>query len=763
MAELPPEWQDGRDLGNFMPAINDAHTRLGATFGPIPLNHLLTEDPDTGQIHWCKDLSLVALDLMESLTRQGLLVRRTPQRLMGGQSADSEWELQHLDWRLFVVMERVPPQRDFSPTSVRLHHALAWNQLKPSEPVRPAITTAVIANESPETLMTLPVTWLQQEQQVLPLLNQLGPAQTLEWLRPQLPLDNSVLKLLLPPLTDWGMHEVLAQVVESAPQKTARAWVLLAGGPGILRRAVLQASIATQQFWINMVRNALPTLFHFEMPSIFTQPNGRTLIGAALLAGNEGTLRALLKLFSDCCETFPDRSQRWRGFLEVPVQDAMRAGSLQTLKVFAQEMVDMADWGRLSAGQLQPLLEGPVYGSGCAGALSAGHTDGVEWFHDLIGELGRRGLLSPSQIEAMVCSKPEEGNSGAMEAIVHVHANALRAHLMQLLNHAKAERLSSYRLTEALACRSHLGATGLGTMIERHDEDTCRRVWIECVMQARVEDLIDTRSLVDLLSARPASGVPFIRRLIKSPVDEEARTNVWLDILAAFHSRQLLNQNEVMELLEARGRPRGSEALPMMVCALNTWAKPFAVESCIKLAFNAYQRGLISQAHLGPLINPPDSRDHSQAPALITAVKSGRLAEVEQYLDTLRAQAETAALPKEVLRDLLDGRTRPGHSALATAVAEKNTAMVELLLNASKDAVSRKLIDPEQWCELLWEPEGITGPVQAYTEAPSPAVYNLLRAAASHAQRHQWLEGPAGQQMWVELMALPYPHLPPPP
>lgn len=103
------------DLGDHLPLVRSTVHQLNATYGTVPLHHLLEADDNGSHTRWQTDLSLLTHDLLQALERQGLIVPQPPAPLVQGQHDGRDWDLMHVDWRLFLVGEQPGGRRRQAP------------------------------------------------------------------------------------------------------------------------------------------------------------------------------------------------------------------------------------------------------------------------------------------------------------------------------------------------------------------------------------------------------------------------------------------------------------------------------------------------------------------------------------------------------------------------------------------------------------------------------------------------------------------------
>ncbi len=791
---LPEPLRDPQaDLSEATPLIGPAHTQLNASFGSIGLHHLLSEDDATGQVRWNSDVTLVALDVLHELETLGLVVRTEPMALMHSVATTWEWELLHVDWKLFFVNERWPPATEVAPVPVQLRHLRSMVETSPpgSSTVN-TLVDAVLQSEPPDRLMDILPEWLGTEGQMRAQLQTLGGRRSMEWLARHTPdgVPEPVLQRLLPALTELGMSEVLGKVMTPSHRFTPRDWMAVAGGMDMLHRSIREGDATCQSLWCTVLYAARHELSGADLQEAFLVPGQPSLLTLALLRNSDVLLSPLLGLLLKVRRAGKIDNATLIRLMEVPIQHAMAEGVLTSLIAFGTALQDMARFGWLRSGDLRRLLEGPVAGAGCSSAMVAGQADVVQWLHRCVVQLYGARLLNQGDARALVAAEGAPGEESAVMKAVRAHRpQALEAHLKALLNEVRAGLLPAAWLPRLLGCMTGDGRPAVALMLAAQGKHPCLGPWRQAVAQASHDLLISRSTLCELLAAPDDSGTPFLRDLVRRGGCFDHAVE-WLETVKCFQQLNRITEAEVLQLLEARGPGRLGQQESVLHAAMTTWNLVPAVSFFFSLFGRAARLQMISSRALAHLLKAGRANE-PETSALRAAIEQQQTGRLKEYLTELLWLFQCGTVEAPMRWRLLDGRTDGGHSALAAAVDEDQPQAVVALLAASQQAAQQQLITGEDWCRTLLatQPDGRRPTPQAGAagpdlgpglgaaagmlpgegpgaldhlrhrlgrRAPNPEIVQAFDHALTVASAHGLLAGPRGTEVlhrWISLRA----------
>ncbi len=748
-SELPLALQSPKaDLSDHMDELYPVHERLSATFGEVPLNHLLECDPDTDQTRWLNDEGLVANDLLAALARQKLIVASRPASLLYDYSGGYHWNLMHVDMRLFLVNERRELKDPENLVPVRARHALEWARQNPNLSPIPSLTNALLARQRPDDLMDMPAAWLSDADQCHAHCRGLGDAGMVRWLNAQPSLSERLRKLLMPVLTELGMAEALQAVMNRPPKLSAAALLAAAGGSDILLKAIAQPNSYVKVAWSSVFIKAIHELPADDVGALFSAGHP-SLIGEAMRKGRDHDVASLMVILPVAIQAGKLSPTMLTAALEVKPQEVMKAGRLKILQTYADHLCSMFKKGQVPLHLLLSGLAGKYWQRGCSGALDGGHTAMVTWFHRLVRSLRQEGCLVDATAAGLLSAAPDHVNSGAMRAIANRHPEALAEHLNQLMEAVNEGIIPGDRLPELLACRGVGQQSGLQRMLLDDPEHPCLPVWTTAVCQARYRNLISLPDETELIRSSDEHATPLLHHLLIRP-DAASRLQAWLGVLATLEDAHGLNA--AYNLLDARILRSQAPLDGALFRAMTEGWAAGAISAAVDLYGKALERKLITREELNHLLQSP-SRANPPASALMTAIQELQHPQVAEYLQALLPLADKGHLTADTLLRLLEGGARVDHTPLSLAVTLQLSDIAESLLETSLTAAERGLISAEQWCRLL-RPAQADTVWQEIAQCRAPVLRRMLDQALSRARDSGLLNGPLGMALakaWQEL------------
>lgn len=741
---LPPEDRSPKaELSDSVGRIGEANARMRATFGDVPLDHLLLLDDDTGQTFWQKDLSLLTHDLLKSLEAQDLVVRQEPGKLLSGFSEQRHWDLLHVDWRLFLVNERDHLQSPPALVPVRLHHALALLHRMPRQLPVHALTTTLLDGGRLENLKKLPAHWLEDEAQCLQHCRALSDPCLKDWVAAAHPLPPLQKRMLTAAMTQLDQPESLAAMMAGDNSATARDWIEWAGGFGVVRQLLSsQPGAEVVPFWTERIEPLLLIVGAEEVQQFFGNDPATSLITLAVNAAPVPVLRQLLFLTITTREAGIISNDRFFSAIRIPIQTLMKEGRQEAFDAYLDrlDLVCCAHW--LIPAQMRRLLEGPHHGDGCRGAMQAGRAAMVHAFHSLVRLAHSRGDLTTDMARGMIMGTPPAKHSCGWEAIDHRHPAALAAHLQQVQDGVHAQLIAPHELRDLLKCENDTQRPGLGLMLLDADaRHPCLDAWIQAVANAHRAGLLTPQDITALLHAHSRTGTPVLHRIMANEHRRDAAVS-WLDLVRQMSAANALPAGEVVPLLESRLRSSQGSGETVLSEAVKGMFPEGAIRATLTLYGRAHQMGLVSKQELMTLLRA-DMDDADKAPFLIVAIHCGRVTELIEYLDGIRELAEGGQLDGSALLKLLDVGNPRKESALTVAMINRNLPAVAAILEASLALAEQGLLSGDRWCRLMM-PVHYGRPIYELSACDDHELLRLFEGAIQRAEQGGLLGGKVG-------------------
>ncbi|WAC72907.1 hypothetical protein OU995_25910 [Roseateles sp. SL47] len=719
MDRLPPlvrQLPADADLNEYMPVIHQAIHHLNASFPGVRYTSLLSMDADTSQTHWRTDRSLVAMDLLRSLTDLGVLVHRPPSILMQGQGHEGRWQLRHLDHRLFHVSEQLPQNPEPELSSVGLAHVQAWPDQAPRDKVWRRLLRVAVANHPPADLRSFSPQWLDSPSVTLDLLRRMGPEHTHQWLKHQTAVDDAMLRLLLPALSQLGMGACLKLLYRQQPQRSTQHWLSLAGGASVLRDAAEAGHADAFEFWLGRVIPMLHAWSPGSMQELFAPARGATLVNACLTRGQGAWLQSVMTLLLTAQALGRVTPDQMGTFLRASMQSAMGDGHVKALRVFGDTLLKLVDRGGIVWNHLPRLLQGHHTPAGCRAAIKQGRTEVLQWFFPLVLNLHAKRCLTLAHATEMVACNSGIRSSASLDAIEGRHPETLAVFLDQIMGAFSTLQMPTSWLVEDLHGQRPDGNTALALMLQRPD-CPCLPVWKAAILNAYRAGVLSRDHVSQLIGAKNRDGEPLIHAAAEPELLCERAFDAWLDLLASANAAGAVGSAHVEDLLAARASAPPALTRTALRVAMVERPRPTHVSLLVRLYARACETALIGSAQLGRLLG----LDQWPLPPLIEAIQDGREQEVYSYLNGLLTQAQANRLPADLLAGLLQGAATFPASCLGTAILQPNADLLRHLLAALRDAAAQRWIPLERWKTLMLGEPG------------APDLLNHLRAAGSDA------------------------------
>ncbi len=756
---LPPEARSPTaELTDSMGKIIEANTQMGATFGAVPLPHLLQFDEDTGETSWQNDVSLLANDLLKTLQEQGLVVRQEPGKLLSDYSHERYWDLLHLDWRLFLVSERKELHHEPALVPVQIHHALALLHRMPRLLPLHTLTDTLLSGGRPENLAALPAEWLEDEAQCQQHCSALGDERLKAWVESAGPLPTTHKRWLTSAMTQLNLHQSLTALMASDIETTARGWIELAGGFGLLRRLLAsQPSADVVPLWTQTCRDCVPAAQVNDLLNLFGTDSYTSLVTLAMQSASRPVLTQVLMMALEAREAGVLSNAQLNMVLRTPIQQLMKEGRVEAFREYADQLVGAANGKWLSPSHIRGLLEGPHHGEGCRGAMQGGHAALVHAFHSAVHMQHEQGNLTTDMARSMAMGTPVGRDSCGWVAMDQEHPAALAAHLDEVLDSVLMGLIPRETLCDLLQCANKSGVPGLYRMlIDAEGGHPCVDAWIEAVTKAHRHFLLTQRDVTTLLHAHDVAGTPLLHHLLHQ---DDARESVipWLDVLHRLHTANVLSDGDLVPLLESRLRLRQSTGATVLSETVTGTLPEGATRNTVELYGHAQRLNLVSGSGLVKLVRA-EMPDAENAPLLVVAMDCGLVAGLSEYLDGLRLLAEEGQLDEASLLKLLDASNDKKVSALTLAMINQDLPAVETFLQATLALAEQGSLTGESWCRLMM-PLREGRPIYELSSDASHDVLRLFDGAIQRAEQAGLLGGSRGQELsmlWEQFrMALP--------
>ncbi len=726
------------DLSEHTLEIDRAQQRMEATFGKVPLDHLLDYDVETDRTGWLQDRSLVAYDLLDSLERQGLIVPQPRGSIARDSVGESYWELMQVDWRLFLTeeFEKLDGPRRLMP--VQLPHALSWLSRMPAMAPLPALVDAVLASNGKAELQNIPVLWLMDDNRCATFCRRLGEDTLLQWLARQSHIVPSLRGRMLRVLTELRMPAALSAVMAPDLKYDAADCVGLVGGGAILVKAMTSRDPEITSRWFAKVREAIPLMKPAEVMDVFRigQPG---LVGRTLRMGHSGHVRDVLGLLGLAADLRKIATAQLPAMLYAPVQDLMAEGRTRRMTAFGEGLQQLGLRGQLQHLPLCQALAGTKWQRGCSGALRGGHDHTVHWFHQQVRMLLKDGSISRQEAAQLMMSQSRGGASAGLMALNNGHADALAAHLSEVIAAVTDGIIPAHELQDLLACRDADGDPGLVVLMEDEKPHACTAAWRNAVVEAHARDLLTPWQVNDLLLAHNPEGAPLLYHLVRSWFQEN-RSALWLALIKdLFHAGVLTDPFPVLEAMES-ARREGAETL--MYRLMTNTSDESAIWVLMKLYREAHREQMIDGSDLTQLLLGLSKNDQ-QTSALASALIECRNGQVKVYLNSLTRLAREGLLSADRLSQLFNGYGLRDRTPLGDAIAGTREEGVACLLAATLKAAQQKLISGEQWARLL-RPSSASLTWKALEDCDSERILEDVGAAIEEADEAGLLQGPDG-------------------
>lgn len=731
----------GAVLGDHMAAIEQAQRAVNATFGPVSLHSILTMDVDTGECQWQEDLSLLALDLLESLAQQNLIVPQPCSSVLRDGSKDGLWDLMQVDWRLFLVEQRTTPTAPAEKTPVRMHHALKLMNQLPMQPPPAALTTAVLTDK-PENWREMPISWLTTEAHLDRFCRFHGDAHIQTLLELEGPLDCSYLSILLPTLTDLSMWRSLSAVFK-AENNHPECCVRDSGGQRMLLRALTHSCDQTRRQWLKTFMEAVPKSSADEVKAWFELPTQRTR--RVLTTASFGAMLDYLHLVSAAHDKAGFEARKLHDLLDIDIQAMMKEGNFDTLKAYVEQLGALHLRGTVSVDSLFTLLDGEDR-QGCSGALEVGSKEVVEWYDKHVLHLHGQNVLTARRVASLLSCRPPCQDSGAVKAIRNGHADALSAHFTQWHRAFEMKVISPEQLAELLACRDARGRSGLFTMLEQSGLQPCLAPWRQAIVEAARTKRLPESEVMGLLAPRTEDGRHLLLTLFDGAGGVQ-RGKSWLAEASRVRDAGVLRPQAMTSLLDGYPRDIDKSENSLLLEAMQSSESPDNVTQLLELMGFAYKRYKLSEGELAQLLIPLQDPESSPRPTALKKLLS-LSAHWRAMVEGLLALGEAGHLDGAPLLTLLHAIARLRLSSVSVLAESDLQRFIEKLLATDVATADQQRVQGRRWGELLLncdEPRAAT----SGSREDAVAILKLLENAVMQAEQRRMISS-AGMAQYLE-------------
>ncbi|ALV05803.1 hypothetical protein [Roseateles depolymerans] len=757
-----------RDLSLMMPFIRQEHARVNATYGPIPLEHLVREDAQTRHIFWQEDLSLLTRDLLTVLAQKGLIVEQPNKPLQMGYDDDASWEISHINWQLFIVKEQRQGHSTRQAVPPKVAHVLSMQKHGRGDAPPSALTESVIRANLPRDLMSLPPHWLTDTGLCTTFCRSMDDDSMRDWIARHRPIGQERVRLLLPVLTRAGMHKALTQLMQSPEGARAHDWFHWGGGPALLARVVgvertmgrlmrTDASPDVERVWVGKIEDALPALSEVETKQLFTLGE-RGLVEEVAKVGRVSSLTHVLWLLRVAATFGRVSGKTLQTLVTIPMQPLMGECKVDMLEAHADAVMEMVQRGLLPANSLPVLMEGALApGYGCRGALESGQFETVNWFHRRVRLHHSHGHLTDEQAAALVRSVPQDCDSGAVMALRNGHAQALYEQMGQLQYAVSTGMLAKEEMPDLLAFRDMEGMPGFEIMLTEPKAGACLDRWTLSLKEATFRTHLTPEELLTLLAAYDAAGQPLLARLIAGK-DGLARAKAWLQTIGALSGS--LPPGGVVRLLEATANPAQAPR-SLLFSTMKEQGDTSAITSLIHLYGVAHQQKLLSDDELARLLVLREVGGEAVAKRLLASRKGpngkpGPATPLHAYLLGVLELGQQGRLQGLPVLKLLHALARYRLTPMAAHRAEAFRTVLEGLLDTSLSSTSDGRIHANWWGYQLMEADvGVgMGVRAALGRHPTEALLLILEPLMKQAKTEKLHHGPVDaqlQQAWIHV------------
>lgn len=739
------------DVGDHMPAIQDAVAALNVALTPVPLDSLLALDEATDEVHWQSGSSLLSLELLQALERDNLVVAQPRDTVWSMTDAQSRRELKQVGTRagsgLFHILETLDGQPNPSRRPVRVDDLLllerSGHALQPADWA--SLVTTALQEDAPEHLRQVPPRWLTSPMPCQSWLRRLGPDDWGQWLKdhPSLPVNTWL------PLAD-ALNELdrgaALDALLGGRDATDPTWL----GQFVLSLIPLSFSAkteSTQAVWRRYWLQHFPLLETGSVSALLAPPKGASLLSTALDSGVAFPVSLTADLIVLALERQRIPRSKAASLLSCSLQSAMEAGHLPALIVLGNLLLRAAREGWIDRPALRHCLSEKGNGRGCEGAMRASDDASLQRYLNLIGQLLAEDLLDRRSALSLVAARRRDASVVTYEAVRHHHAQHLTTYFNWLMEAVKSGLFPQDCLLQQLTCNGR-DEYGLDAMVDAPNE-SCLTAWCDVLVRAVKDGCVKTDDVERLLTALDSDGDPAMHRVIDvlavPPMDANnplATRSSWFTAVGRLFHDGALEESHFFSLLRGGVHRTFSIGSPLlhrlMVKNEDTDRTYVYLNNVVGLRFD----GLLSDETFERLAAAPSHSSHS--PALIEIVKGQAYAMLTYWLELLRYLGKHQNVPSPALVRLLDGRTRADgdsihRSALVTAIHHGDARALRRLLEASIELHRDGSITAQDWQKLLFPDHDSQDPVKALQRGHHRECLQEFLSLLNTAQRQQLL------------------------
>lgn len=579
-------------------------------FGNVNSHSVVQTDDDGNPIRLRSDCTLIALDLLDTMHKTGLVDLLEPETILGWKEGRIRYAVQQVGQRLCYVNEESGEAGAGRSSGTRnsigvkelrrldgamacaTHGALSRSLNSQVGPFRLLLAEAAIASDDLEHLRELPAAWLGNTHLCERFLARMGPANALTWLsgQPQ-PMPIETQDSLAVAASRAGQQEVL--LLLSPPRNDpadARAQWQRREGAACLSQALHEGDAQVLKTWIDLLIQAAPAL-------------QRRHVFGALQASNAAGLPGLNR--------------------------ALQSGHAATVRTFNEGVLRAHEAGSLDAGQIENLLAARRPADGVSGlmlAMQNGHAEAVQAVIDSLLSAHSRNCLDAAQAaQLLTATRTADGISGLMLAMQNGHAEATKVLMQGIIRARQAGILDPLQVEQSLEARRHNGAPGLLLALQNGHADVVR-AFVAGILQAEQARCLDGRQVAKLLTARRPDGVPGLMFALENghTAAVQACTAGMLQCGQAGH----LDPRQTAELLSAKR----ADGVSGLMLALHAGHAP-AVKAFVDAVIQACHCGCIAPDQIAPLLAARRVQDAAETSGLVMARANGHLEAVQALAD----------------------------------------------------------------------------------------------------------------------------------
>jgi hypothetical protein len=362
----------------------------------------------------------------------------------------------------------------------------------------------------------------------------------------------------------------------------------------------------------------------------------------------------------------------------------------ELIRTYMDCLCRASELGLVDSVTLTSLLLGRPYPEPpLAVAFRHGEAHRVDAYLERVLDAGRRGLVSPDGLLAILAALLPDGSCGINVAMRRGSNGPIRSYLNRIMNAAREKIIDADRLERLFQpCE---GAPALMESVMSGNREATR-IFMDAMVAAAHERLIHPGQLLRLLQATGADGASILRVAIY--LEDEQSVEIILECMLAGARRGLIDPDQLRMLMEDCPRE------PVLHFAMQP-DKYQVLLVLLEQILCAAREHLIDGPSLVLLLRA-GARSQNQ-PALWNAMESGTHIATGIYLERALAARRENLISSQNLMTLFHClSTAPGAvTGLWQAMALDHFDVVVMWLNRLKCAAEEKFFDAAQLVDLL--------------------------------------------------------------